>query len=89
MSAGESLSFLPINRVIWELEHFMRESVRQVKLVDRTFNHPDTRAQEIFAALIALKAKYPQSPTNFHFEISASLLSAETIALLATSYNFV
>ncbi len=83
MSAGEALSFLPIERVISELELFMRANVRQVKLVDRTFNHPDVRAREIFAALIALKTKYPDSTTNFHFEISASLLSNQTVALLS------
>lgn len=85
MSAGEALSFLPLERVKRELEHFMRADVQQVKLVDRTFNHPDTRAQEIFSALMALKQKYPDSTTNFHFEISASLLSEPTIALLSTA----
>jgi anaerobic magnesium-protoporphyrin IX monomethyl ester cyclase len=85
MSAGEALSFLPLERVRLELEHFMRANVRQVKLVDRTFNHPDTRARDIFAALIALKSKYPESITNFHFEISASLLSEHTLSLLATA----
>ncbi len=82
MSAGERLSFLPTRRVAEELELFMKANVRQVKLVDRTFNHPDSRAREIWHALIALKQKYPQSMTNFHFEVSASLLSEETIALL-------
>lgn len=82
MSAGERLSFLPLERVLKELEYFMSAGVRQVKLVDRTFNHPDTRARSIWSALIALKQKYPDSPTNFHFEVSASLLSAETIAVL-------
>ena len=61
----------------------MRRGVRQVKLVDRTFNYPDERARRIFAALIGMKQKYPQSRTNFHFEISASLLSDETLAVLA------
>ncbi len=85
MSAGDTLSFLPLKRVRLDLEHFMRANVRQVKLVDRTFNHPDERAREIFAALIALKAKYPDSTTNFHFEISASLLSKQTLSLLAAA----
>jgi radical SAM superfamily enzyme YgiQ (UPF0313 family) len=85
MSAGDDLSFLPLDRVRRELEHFMRANVRQVKLVDRTFNFPDDRAREIFAVLIALKEKYPHGAANFHFEISASLLSDATIALLATA----
>lgn len=82
MSAGEALDFLPVERVKKELEYFLRANVQQIKLVDRTFNHPDARAKEIWAALIALKKKYPLSRTNFHFEVSASLLSKETTALL-------
>ncbi len=85
MSAGEALSFLPIERVKNELEHFMRAGVKQIKLVDRTFNHPDSRAQEIWAALIALRQKYPLYSTNFHFEVSANLLSDESIRLLASA----
>jgi len=83
LSAETSLDFLPVGRVVRELEFFMRNRVRQVKLVDRTFNYPDSRAREIFSALIDLSAKYPQSRTNFHFEISASLLTNETLAVLA------
>ncbi len=85
MSAGEALDFLPVTRVKNELELFLRADVQQVKLVDRTFNHPDSRAREIWAALIALKQKYPLSRTNFHFEVSASLLSENTIRLLASA----
>jgi len=85
MSANEPLSFLPVERAIAELEYFMRADVRQVKLVDRTFNYPDKRARQIIAALIALKQKHPQSRTNYHFEISASLLTDETVALLASA----
>ena len=83
LSAETSLDFLTAERAIRELEHFMRQGVQQVKLVDRTFNHPDSRAREIFAALIDLAKKYPDSPTNFHFEISASLLSDDTLNVLA------
>ncbi|MGI5918230.1 MAG: DUF4080 domain-containing protein [Christensenellales bacterium] len=82
LSARTVTDFLPEDRAIRELEYFMRHDVRQVKLVDRTFNYPDDRARRIFEALIALKEKYPQSRTNFHFEISASLLSDETLAVL-------
>ncbi len=83
LSAETSLDFLSAERAIRELEFFMRHNVRQVKLVDRTFNHPDVRAREIFAALIALAERYPDNSTNFHFEISASLLSEETLTVLA------
>lgn len=83
LSAETATDFLPIGRAIRELEYFIRSNVRQVKLVDRTFNHPDARAREIFAALIALAEKYPGSQTNFHCEISASIMSEETLAVLA------
>ena len=83
LSARTVTDFLPEDRAVRELEYFMRRGVRQVKLVDRTFNYPDERARRIFAALIGMKQKYPQSRTNFHFEISASLLSDETLAVLA------
>lgn len=85
MSAGEAPDFVPVERVIKELEHFMRAGVQQIKLVDRTFNHPDARAQQIWTALIALRQKYPLSSTNFHFEVSANLLSEETLRLLAAA----
>lgn len=85
MSANEALSVLPTERVADELALFLQANVQQIKLVDRTFNHPDARAREIFGTLIALKEKYPHSTTNFHFEVSASLLSEKTVALLATA----
>ena len=82
MSAGQPLSFLPIARVQKELEHFLRANVHQVKLVDRTFNHPADRAYEILSTLITLSKKYPESSARFHFEISANLLDDKTLALL-------
>lgn len=82
MSADQPVSFLPIARVKKELGYFMAADVRQVKLVDRTFNHPAARAYEIFEALIDLSQKYLQSSTCFHFEIAAYLLDKKTMALL-------
>jgi len=83
MSARERMSYLPLARVHDELAHFIRADVRQVKLVDRTFNHPPERGREILRMLLALSAQYPQSCTRFHLEISAYLLDDETLALLA------
>ncbi|MGI5849567.1 MAG: DUF4080 domain-containing protein [Christensenellales bacterium] len=82
MSANETMSFLPLERVKAELDYFMRANVRQVKLVDRTFNFPSGRFFELIRTLIDLSEKYPQSSTNFHLEISASLLEDRAIALL-------
>lgn len=85
MSANESLTLLPVQRVKHEFERFLQANVRQVKLVDRTFNVPAGRAYELFEALIALSKEYPDARTNFHFEISAFLLDDNMIDLLATA----
>ena len=85
LSAGEPVSFLDMERVERELEHFVASDVRQVKLVDRTFNYPPKRAKSILRTMIALKEKYPASSTNFHLEISACLLDDETLELLASA----
>jgi radical SAM superfamily enzyme YgiQ (UPF0313 family) len=82
MSANEKPSFLPMERVKAELEHFIKAYVRQVKFVDRTFNFPPGRAYDIIETLIRLSKKYPDSRTNFHLEITASLLDADIISLL-------
>ncbi|MEL7604232.1 MAG: DUF4080 domain-containing protein, partial [Bacillota bacterium] len=76
---------LDLARVERELEIFVSSGVRQVKLVDRTFNYPAERAKSILRAMIRLKQRYPDSPTNFHIEIAACLLDEETMALLASA----
>jgi len=85
LSADEPVSFLPLDRVERELEYFIAADVRQVKLVDRTFNYPAERAKTILRAMIRLKKQYPASPTNFHLEISACLLDEETMTLLISA----
>lgn len=82
MSADMPTALLDIERVTTELEFFVRSNVRRVKLTDRTFNYPPKRAQQIWRTLIALSQKYPQSTTNFHFEISADLLTTESLSVL-------
>jgi len=85
MSANDDVSLLPAARVKRELEYFIRAGVRQVKLVDRTFNYPRDRAYELFEALIGLSERYPRSGTGFHFEISACLLDERMLELLKTA----
>ncbi len=85
LSAEEPVSFLDMERAEKELEYFIASNVRQVKLVDRTFNYPPGRAKEMLRTLIALKSKYPQSVTNFHIEVSACLLDEAMISLLASA----
>ena len=85
MSASADTRFLSLERVQKEFEFFLKSNVMRVKLVDRTFNYPAQRAFDIFKMLIELSEKYPQARTNFHFEISACLLTDEILELLSTA----
>ncbi|MHB1483185.1 MAG: B12-binding domain-containing radical SAM protein [Saccharofermentanales bacterium] len=83
-SASKFADCLPVEKVKKDMSLFIDMKLKQVKLVDRTFNFDDGRAIEIWRFLIE---KYMQAPfkTNFHFEITADLLSEEAIALLRTA----
>ena len=61
-----------------ELQFFLDHKVKQVKFVDRTFNCSHRHAMEIWQYLII----HDNNVTNFHFEISADLLTDEEITLL-------
>lgn len=62
-----------------ELQFFLDAKVAQVKFVDRTFNCNHEHAQEIWRYI----QEHDNGITNFHFEISAELLSGAELALLA------
>ncbi|HHT66024.1 MAG: B12-binding domain-containing radical SAM protein [Caldicoprobacterales bacterium] len=70
--------FLSLERVKRELAYFVHSGVRQVKLVDRTFNCNPCRAKEIFRFLIELGGK-----TNFHFEMAGDLIDEEMLSILS------
>lgn len=72
---------LTAERVKRDFEFFINKRIKQVKLVDRTFNYDDKRAIEIWKFLIS---RYNENPftTNFHFEIAGDLLSNEAIEVL-------
>ncbi len=63
-----------------ELLLLLEHRVPQVKFVDRTFNCSREHALEIWRFL----KEHDNNVTNFHFEISADLLSEEELALLET-----
>ncbi|SEP68172.1 Radical SAM superfamily enzyme YgiQ, UPF0313 family [Lachnospiraceae bacterium RM5] len=67
-----------INVVKKELQFFLDNKVKQVKFVDRTFNCNHKHAMEIWRYIY----EHDNGITNFHFEISADILSEEEIALL-------
>lgn len=79
-SAKQGLNLLGLDRVFAELDFFITAGVKQVKLVDRTFNCDVGRAKKIFAHLIKRGG-----PTNFHFEMTGDLIDDEMIDLLKTA----
>ncbi len=76
-STIHGVRFLDINRVRKELKFFIEKGVSLVKFVDRTFNCNKVFANAIWEFLIAEGGE-----TIFHFEISADLLSIESIEIL-------
>ncbi|MCL2189613.1 MAG: B12-binding domain-containing radical SAM protein [Defluviitaleaceae bacterium] len=70
--------FLPLPRVLEELQFFLNRCVNQVKFTDRTFNCDRKRAMQIWQFLIENDNQH----TNFHFEIAADLLDKDAIRLL-------
>ena len=62
-----------------ELQVFLDAGVRQVKLVDRTFNCSKEHAMAIWTYL----RDHDNGITNFHFEIEADILSGEEIDLVS------
>ena len=63
-----------------ELGFFLQQRVRQVKFVDRTFNCNHRHAVELWKYIL----ENDNGVTNFHFEISADLLTKEELELLAS-----
>lgn len=76
------ITYMGTQKVIEAFEYFIQNKVKQVKMVDRTFNYPAERAHEILRELIILSKKYPDSSTNFHFEITAVLVDDTMIEIL-------
>lgn len=77
-SVEKALRFRDMELVKKELAFFIEKEVPQVKFVDRTFNCRHEHAMEIWQFL----REHDNGITNFHFEISADLLTAEELELL-------
>lgn len=71
------MNFLSIERVKEDLRIFVESGIRQVKLVDRTFNCNLKRTKEIFNYLIELGGN-----TNFHFEMAGDLIDEEMLSII-------
>ena len=77
-SAHKGVKFRSIDLVKKELKIFLDNDVPQVKFVDRTFNCNRGHAMEIWQFI----KDNDNGKTNFHFEITADLLSEEELSLL-------
>ncbi len=63
-----------------ELQFFLDHQAPQVKFVDRTFNCNHHHAFQIWKYI----KEHDNGVTNFHFEVSADLLTEEELALIAS-----
>ena len=77
-SIDKQLRFRSLDLVKKELQFFLDNKVPQVKFIDRTFN---AKHEHALAVWQYIKDK-DNGVTNFHFEISADLLTDEEITLL-------
>ena len=77
-SIDKTLRFRSLSLVEQELQFFLEHKVPQVKFVDRTFNCNHMHALAIWSYL----KKHDNGITNFHFEISADLLTEEELELI-------
>ena len=78
-SIDKKVRFRNLSLVKRELQFFLDHKVPQVKFIDRTFNAKHEHAMEIWRYIY----ENDNGVTNFHFEISADLLTDEEMELLA------
>lgn len=79
-SIDKSVRFRDLSLVLRELDFFLEKKVPQVKFVDRTFNCKKSHAMAVWQHIL----EHDNGVTNFHFEISADLLTDDEIALIAS-----
>ncbi len=77
-SASLGVRYLSLERVKSDLTVFLQNNVSQVKFVDRTFNAKKSHALPILEFLI----KNDNGITNFHFEITGTLLDEDYLCVL-------
>lgn len=77
-SIDKTVRLRSLSKVYEEIEFFMEQRVPQVKFVDRTFNCNRNHARSIWNYLV----EKDNGVTNFHFEVSADLITEEDIAIM-------
>lgn len=79
-SVEQGVRFVPLEKVLPDLQKFLDANVHQVKFIDRTFNCKKSHAMAIWKYL----HEHDNGVTNFHFEMTADLIDQETIDFLKT-----
>ncbi|MDO4530722.1 MAG: B12-binding domain-containing radical SAM protein [Bacillota bacterium] len=79
-SVEQGVRFVPLEKVLPDLQRFLDARVPQVKFIDRTFNCRKSHAMAIWKYL----HEHDNGVTNFHFEITADIIDQETIDFLKT-----
>ncbi len=74
----KSMRYRSLDLVFKELQWFLDRRVPQVKFLDRTFNSSRERTIAIWQYIL----DHDNGVTNFHFEVTADLMSQEEIGLL-------
>ena len=77
-STFKGVRYLDLERVKSDILMFIKNGIKMVKFVDRTFNCNPDRAKQIFAFIIENAGK-----TCFHFEAAADLFDEEMLSILA------
>ncbi|MGI6730761.1 MAG: DUF4080 domain-containing protein [Anaerovoracaceae bacterium] len=77
-SIDKKIRALPFERVKSDLDYFLRNKVKQVKFIDRTFNWDIQRCCDIISYLI----QQDNGVTNFHFELCGDLIDQELLDIL-------
>lgn len=79
-SIEQGVRFVPLEKVLPDLQKFLDAKVPQVKFIDRTFNCKKSHAMAIWKYLHA----HDNGVTNFHFELTADIIDQEAIDFLKT-----
>jgi len=77
-STIKGVRYFSLDRVKQDMLFFLKKKVKQVKFVDRTFNVKKNHYFEIIKFL----NNHDNGITNFHFEITASLMDSEVLQYL-------
>lgn len=80
-SIDKQVRALSLERVESDLHYFLRNKVKQVKFIDRTFNWNSDRCFHIIKYLI----ENDNGVTNFHLELCGDLMEEELLRILETA----